>query len=233
MSDSPVFPPLLNGAQAEDPFAQACAEARQGCDAGLVLYNLGPSVLQAAIVFAPEVPLAQAMAMLPLCAVGFQNALGALAPPEVGVHLAWNGDLRLNGAICGQMRAAASDTDPHHVPDWLVVSFHVKLLPQSDTPGETPDVTTLYGEGCAEVSPVELLEAWARHMLVALNRWDDEGAGPLHKEWTGLAWAMGDQITYGDLTGDFTGIDENFGLLLKTDTTTHLIPLTDLLEPAP
>ena len=83
------------------------------------------------------------------------------------------------------------------------------------------------------MSPVELLEAWARHMLVALNRWDDEGAGPLHKEWTGLAWAMGDQITYGDLTGDFTGIDENFGLLLKTDTTTHLIPLTDLLEPAP
>ena len=85
MSDSPVFPPLLTGAQAEDPFAQACAEARQGCDAGLVLYNLGPSVLQAAIVFAPEVPLAQAMAMLPLCAVGFQNALGALAPPEVAV----------------------------------------------------------------------------------------------------------------------------------------------------
>ena len=34
------------------------------------------------------------------------------------------------------------------------------------------------------------------------------------------------------MTGDFTGIDENFGLLLKTDTTTHLIPLTDLLEPA-
>ena len=60
MSDSPVFPPLLTGAQAEDPFAQACAEARQGCDAGLVLYNLGPSVLQVAIVFAPEVPLARA-----------------------------------------------------------------------------------------------------------------------------------------------------------------------------
>ena len=54
----------------------------------------------------------------------------------------------------------------------------------------------------------------------------------MHKEWTGLAWAMGDQISYGDMTGDFTGIDENFGLLLKTDTTTHLIPLTDLLEPA-
>jgi len=39
-------------------------------------------------------------------------------------------------------------------------------------------------------------------------------------------------MTHGDLTGSFTGVDENFGLLLKTDKTTHLIPLTDLLEPA-
>jgi len=60
----------------------------------------------------------------------------------------------------------------------------------------------------------------------------DDGAGPLHKEWTGLAWAMGEHMTHGDLTGSFTGVDENFGLLLKTDKTTHLIPLTDLLEPA-
>jgi BirA family biotin operon repressor/biotin-[acetyl-CoA-carboxylase] ligase len=170
------------------------------------------------------------MAMLPLCAVGFQNALGALAPPEVGVHLAWNGDLRVNGAICGQMRAAASDSDPKTEPDWLVVGLAINILPQSDTPGDTPDQTTLYGEGCSEVNPVTLLEAWARHTLVALNRWSEDGPGQLHKEWSGLAWEKNKTVTQGDLTGGFISVDENFGLLLKSGDVTHLIPLTDLLE---
>ncbi len=231
MNDAPVFPPLLYGVQASDPFAFACAQARQGCDAGLIAYHPGPTVLQAALVFAPEVPLAQAMAMLPLAAVGFQNALGALAPPEVGVHLVWNGDLRVNGALCGRLNAAASHTAPDAAPDWLVIGLSVDILPQSDTPGDTPDQTTLYGEGCSEVNAVTLLEAWARHTLVALNRWADDGTGPLHKDWTGLAWNIGGTVTQGDLTGTFVGVDENLGLLIKSCDRTHLVPLTDLLEP--
>lgn len=233
MIEAPVFPPLLSGLPSADPFVRACAEARQGCDAGLVVYDLGPSNLQGAIVFAPEVTLAKAMAMLPLCAVGFQNALGALAPPEVAVHLAWHGDIRVNGAVCGQMRATASDTDPLGIPDWLVVGFAISILPQSDTPGDTPDQTTLYGEGCSDINPVTLLEAWTRHTLVALNRWSDDGPAPLHKDWTGLVWNIGKDVTHGDLTGSFVGVDENFGLLLKAADTTHLIPLTELLEPTP
>lgn len=208
-------------------------QAQKGCDAGLVAYDPGPSVMRAAIVFAPEVPLRQAMAMLPLCAVGFQHALGALAPPEVGVHLGWNGDVRVNGAVCGQMCAAASSTDPEVEPDWLVIGLSVNVLPQSDTPGDTPDETTLYGEGCGDVHIVTLLESWARHMLVGLNRWQDEGHSPLHKEWSGLAWGVGEPLNQGAQTGQFIGVDEDFGLLLKTEDKTHLIPLTDLLEPAP
>ena len=68
--------------------------------------------LMAAMVMAPEVPLEDAMAMLPTCGVGFQNALGALAPPEVAVHLEWAGGLRINGASCGRMRVAAGGNDP-------------------------------------------------------------------------------------------------------------------------
>jgi len=233
VTDAPAFPPLLEGVHAKDPFAHACAQARQGCDAGLVCYDPGPSVLHAAIVFAPEVPLSNAMAMLPLCGVGFQNALGALAPAEVGVHLGWNGEIRVNGAVCGQLRAAASSNDPDKQPDWLVIGFAINVLPQSDTPGDTPDETTLYGEGCSDVHVVTLLEAWARHMLVGLNRWQDDGNAPLHKEWSGLAWGLNEPLTRGAFSGRFIGVDENFGLLLRSDDTTHLVPLTDLLEPAP
>ncbi len=225
----PLFDPVDVTGQA-DPFQRACAMARAGCDAGTVLYDLGATRLRAALVFAPEVPLRDAVVMLPLCGVGFQNALGALAPPEVGVHLQWDGGLRLNGGLCGQLRIAASGTDPAADIDWLVVALDLALWPQDEDTGHTPDQTALYAEGCADVAPQDLLEAWVRHTLVGLNTWDDAGLASLHRDWSGLAHGMGEGTVVQGLTGTFTGVDERFGLLLKTDQTTALIPLTDLLK---
>ncbi|WGW05546.1 biotin/lipoate--protein ligase family protein [Tropicibacter oceani] len=231
--DAPTFPPLMAGEEVtgqQDPFEIACLRATQGVDAGLVLYRLDATSLEAALVFAPEVPLARAMAMLPLCGVGFQNALGALAPPEVAVHLEWNGAIRVNGARCGQLRVMASDPDPQAVPDWLVVALSVTLLPKGDAPGLTPDETSLFAEGCADVAPPRLLEAWARHTLNWITRWEVEGAQALHAEWRGLAHGMGEEITQGDHSGTFLGVDEDFGILIRAKDTTQLIPLTTQLE---
>lgn len=227
------FPPLMAGEAvtgAEDPFRTACMKAALGCDAGLVVYNLGASRMRAALVFAPEVTLKAAMAMLPACGVGLQNALGALAPPEVAVHLEWQGGIRVNGARCGGFRVAASDRDPQAVPDWLVVGFELPLWPESDDPGTTPDRTALYAEGCADVAAPDLLESWARHTLNWIARWEDEGVRPLHEAWRGLAEGMGEAVTVFGRTGTFVGVDEHFGLLLRDDATTHLIPATRLLE---
>lgn len=230
---TPTFPPLFSSLAVEgqiDPFDKACVEAARGCDAGLVVHNLGPNSLRAALVFAPEVPLQDAIAMLPLCGVGFQNALGALAPPEVAVHLDWQGGLRINGAACGRLRVVASGDDPEIQPDWLVVGLELPLWPESDDPGETPDQTALYAEGCADVNAVELLEAWVKHTLVGINRWLDEGSAPLHSEWRALAQSIGEDITVMNQHGTFLGIDERFGMLLRDGSTTHLIPLTSVLE---
>ncbi|PTX54596.1 biotin-(acetyl-CoA carboxylase) ligase [Litoreibacter ponti] len=227
----PTFPPLMSGqAVTVDPFEKACAQAALGCDAGLVVHHLASDTLRAALVFAPEVPLADAMAMLPVCGVGFQNALGALAPPEVAVHLQWDGGIRVNGASCGRLRVAASGDDPDVEPDWLVVGLELTLWPDSDETGHTPDKTALYAEGCADVDAVALLESWTRHTLVWINRWADEGVEPLHKEWRGLAHGIGEDTARDGLTGTFLGVDERFGMLLRDDATTHLIPLTTLLE---
>lgn len=229
----PSFPPLFSGLAVEgqiDPFDKACVEAARGCDAGLVVYNLGANTLQAALVFAPDVTLADAVAMLPLCGVGFQNALGALAPPEVAVHLDWGGGLRINGASCGQMRMASSASDPEAEPDWLVVGLELPLWPTSDAPGETPDQTALYAEGCADVNAVDLLESWVKHTLVVINTWQDDGVAALHKDWRALAFGIGEAIERNGVSGTFLGVDEKFGMLLRTDDTTHLIPLSVLLE---
>lgn len=219
---APVFPPLLTGAATvDDPLDVAVAMAEAGCDAGTVVHNLGGNDLRAALIFAPEVPLAQAMAMLPACGIGFQNALGAVAPPEVGVHLDWDGGIRLNGASCGRLTPRASTSAPAEVPDWLIIGLHLQLWPSSDDPGETPDQTALYAEGCTDVDPVHLLESWARHTLVWINRWDDEGVKPLHSELQGLMHGL-DQ-------GDFIGLDQDFGQLRRSGDTTTLTPLTILL----
>ncbi len=230
---TPTFPPLFSGLAVEgptDPFDKACAEAARGCDAGLVVYNLGASTLRAALVFAPDVPLEDAMAMLPLCGVGFQNALGALAPPEVAVHLEWHGGIRVNGASCGRLRASASSDTPQAEPAWLVIGLELPLWPENDDTGHTPDQTALYAEGCADVNAVELLEAWVRHTLVGINTWTDTGAAALHKDWRGLAYGIGEDTAQSGISGTFVGIDERFGMLLRDSETTHLIPLTDVLE---
>jgi len=199
---APTFPPLFSRLGVEgqtDPFAKACAEAARGCDAGLVVHNLQANALQAALVFAPDVVLADAIAMLPLCG-------------------------------CGTLRAAASTSDPQVQPDWLVIGLDLPLWPASDDTGHTPDQTALYAEGCAEVDAIDLLEAWVRHTLVGINTWTDSGAAPLHKEWRGLAYGIGEDTTHNDISGTFVGIDEHFGMLLRDAETTHLIPLTDVLE---
>ncbi|WP_317057133.1 MULTISPECIES: biotin/lipoate--protein ligase family protein [Roseovarius] len=233
MSEAPAFPPLMQGHAVDagiDPFEKACAMAALGCDAGTIVYSVGVNRLAGALVMAPEVPLEEAMAMLPTCGVGFQNALGALAPPEVAVHLEWAGGLRVNGASCGRMRAMAGSDDPKEMPGWLVVGFELPLVLLSAVPGDDPDQTALYEEGCADVDPTQLLESWARHTLVWINRWEDEGSRPLHAEWRGLAHAMGEEVEINGQTGTFLGVDENFGMLLRSGETTDLVPLSSVLE---
>jgi biotin-(acetyl-CoA carboxylase) ligase len=229
----PSFPPLLSGQAVDgqvDPFEKACALAALGCDGGVVVHNVSVNELRAAIVFAPEVVLQDAMAMLPVCGVGFQNALGALAPPEVAVHLQWDGGILVNGASCGAFRVAASGDDPDAVPDWLVVGVQVPLWDLGEDAGAMPDQTSLYAEGCAEVDATQLLESWAKHMLVWINRWSDEGTKPVHTEWLGLVHGVGEVTELYGQSGTFLGVDERFGMLLRDGDETHLFPLTKLLE---
>ncbi|NSX55563.1 DUF4444 domain-containing protein [Parasulfitobacter algicola] len=229
----PTFPPLLQGQAvtgADDPFEKAQALSALGCDAGLVVHNIQADRLRAAMVFAPEVPLSKAVVMLPLCGIGLQSALGALAPPEVAVHLMWDGGILVNGAACGQLTIATSDTNPEATPDWLVVGLDIPFIRSGSAPGQIPEETALFEEGCGEVDQTRLLESWSRHTLVWINRWLDDGTAPVHREWNGLAFGVGAPVTRGDLSGTFLGVDENFGMLLRDDKTTHLIPLSTVLK---
>ncbi len=236
----PTFPPLLRGQAvpaAIDPFAKAVMAAMEGMDPGLVVWSQAETHLRLAVLFAPERPLDAAMGGLFALALGFADALGALGPPELTVHTVWPNRFKVNAALCGHLRAAASTRDAKAEADWLVVGIEVPILfVSAREPGETPDETTLSEEGCADLVVARLIESVSRHMLLWLSRFEAEGLAPLHKTWTQKCDTLGQEVTAplpGVGTGLFMGLDEMGNMLFRDSTGTRALPLTDMLEMTP
>ena len=224
------FPPLLTGlAVAGDPFVTACGAAAEA-EPGTVFFSPDEDSLQAAVLLAPETPLAEAISVCLAVSLGLNDAIGTLAPPEVGFHLEWPGSFRVNGAICGGMRVQASTTDPAVEPDWLVIGLHVPVRGViSEHPGLAPDRTTLHAEGCQDIAVPDLTEMWARHMMNWLHIYMTEGFGPLHAHYCARAHRIGEDVESPE-PGRFVGLDERGGMILKDETGTRILPLTRVLE---
>lgn len=223
MSTAIAFPPMLTGvAVPGDPWTAALDSAKTGGDPGTVFYGADEATFAVAIVLAPEEGLGDAMRASFAVSLGFNDALGALAPPEVALHLGWPDTILVNGANCGHLRAAANTDDPEVEPDWLVLALEVAVFDTDITPGETPDKTALHAEGCGEVSTPDLIEAWGRHMMNWLHIYLTDGFEPLHREWL--------QKAHGRQEGRFLGLDEKGGLLLKDAGETRILPLTQMVE---
>ncbi len=221
MNTAIEFPPLLTGiAVPGDPWQAALDAAATDTDPGTVFYAIDDATFRTAILLAPEEPLQDAIRASFAVTLGFNDALGALAPPEVALHLVWPGGIKVNGGACGTLRAAANTTDPNAEPDWMVLALDVPVT--ADTDGDSPDQTALHNEGCGDVLIPELIEAWGRHMMNWLHIYLTDGFEPLHREWLTKADGRDD--------GSFLGLDERGGLLLKDDQGTRILPLTNLLE---
>lgn len=241
MTREPVFPPLLSGERVAgrvDPMMKAVAACAAGVDAGAIFWSEREDALSAAIALAPEAPLEQSMAMVLVAANGLSDALGALIPPEVAVTWDWPDGLRVNGARCGVLRAESDGRAPAAQPNWLAIGLTVQIQPlvrpDGAEPGETPDLTALWEEGCVDIDACGLLESWSRHMLVWTNRWLDEGFRPVYDNWIGRAERRGEEVAfrYGGArrSGLFLGLDDTGAMLLKTGETTEALPLSAMLD---
>ena len=239
--EKPSFPPLLRGVEMKpgvDPFTKAGADAGAGrTEIGDFYWSPDAETLRAAIVFNPEEPLAKALPILFAAANGLNDSLGALAPPEVGVLHVWPDGIKVNGGWCGAFRAEASTRDLKDVPDWLVVGLSLSMQWPEDAPdpGDVPWMTALSEEGCAHLSVVRLLESWARHMLVWVNRWEEEGDRPITDAWLARAEGWKETIAFEHdeklRQGAFLGLDEMGGMVLKTlDDETEILSLVSTLD---
>ncbi len=235
-NDEPSFPPILMGEAVParlDPFEKALASVLTDVEPGRVFWSQDAAMMRATIVLAPEMPLIEAMGAVFAIQLGLSDSLGALAPPEVAVHFTWPDGIKVNGARCGRIRAAASHGDPAQEPEWLLVGVEQPVLPIAQRePGEHPDETTLLDEGCADVTPSGLIESWSRHSLVWINRFLGEGMEPLHTAWRAKCDTIGEQIESPE-PGLFVGMDEHGGMLLRQGEQTKCLPLTRMLDNAP
>jgi len=164
--------------EAGDAFAHAC-RAAEAEGAGTFVLVRRFDVLEFAVVLEPEEPLASARRAIFAGMAEMADALSAFAPPEKPVTITWPTTIhfdggRLGGGRLGWPEGCAED----EVPGWLV--FGGMLLASAvggqDT-GDHPDSTWLSEEGFDPADHPELLESFARHLLLAFDLWAERGFG--------------------------------------------------------
>ena len=178
-------------AAAEDAWETAVKTAQSGADPATFVWARREDRVDAAVVLGPETPAEQARLVCYVAAVAIGDALGALIPPAVPVTFGWPDRILVNGATVGGTRllSAATQSD-ESVPDWMVVGLQIAVkIDLTGEPGETAGRTSLAEEGIVEVGVATLLESFSRHFLFWINRWQDEGFGPVKTAWLGRAAA--------------------------------------------
>lgn len=231
----PSFPPLLNGHRVvapKSPVKRAKAMLAKGeLGAGDLLWSDDLKNLDFCVVLEPEVSRSRCHEMLLLMMVAFGDAVGALAPPEMAITYQWPNSIQLNDASIGFADLQISDEETDDVPNWMIVSLEVAIKPENimHDPGNEAWRTTLWEEGCGDITRTELLESTARHFLNWVHTWSEEGFKPIHDQWMGRICEKQKMVE--DITADeFIGIDENGNGLVKNSSTVVSMNMMDALS---
>ncbi len=245
----PQFPPLLNGhlvVAGDDPVAAAMERAVAGqAGAGDLFWLADDATARCAVMLEPEVDAAYALCMIPLAMVAAADALGAIGEANLAITHKWPADLLANGAVVGgfDMRFPEG-IGPADRPDFAILSLEAAVRwpgTPGFEPGERGDRTVLHEEGCGSVDTAGLLESWARHFLTWIDTWEDQGFAPVGRNWLFRAHGLDSTVSIDvggqTIRGDFAGIDERGGALIRQDSGMRLIALEEIWlrakEPSP
>jgi hypothetical protein len=199
----PVFRPVRLR-EVGDAFTQACANAAD-LGAGALVFVGRFDLAEFAVVLEPEEPFASARrAAFYAGMVALADTLAALAPPEKPVTIAWPDTIRVDGGIVGGGRLGwpnrVSDDKP---PAWLVFGAMIRTVSMISDAGLQPLVTALEEEGFSEVSSERLIEGFARHLMVAMDRWQESGFAPIARDYVARLEAAEARGVI-DANGDFS-----------------------------
>jgi BirA family biotin operon repressor/biotin-[acetyl-CoA-carboxylase] ligase len=239
MTERPVFPPLFRPFAVTpelDPFERGVSVAAEGAEPGTLLWSISQDACECAVVLAPEQALEPSLPIVMVTMLAVADALGGLIPPVVAVTFGWPDRIEVNGGVVGGVRLAHAEPEADDVPPtWLVVGFAIAVRgPWDEAARDDLRRTTLEEEGCGDILTNDLLEAFARHFLGWINRWQEEGVEPVRHAWltraTGLGKSIELEVGEQRRAGMFAGLTEAGAIRLEKGGVTQTIALGDAMR---
>ncbi len=159
-----------------DAFAHAKQIAGEE-GAGTLVYVGRFDLAEFAVVLEPEEPLRTARRALYAGLTALADALAVYAPPDKPIAFDWPADIRIDGGLVGGARLAwPGDAAEDEPPAWLVFGGMIRTVAMGEhEPGVRPLSSALDEEGFDELGSGRLVESFARHLMVAIDAWQEQG----------------------------------------------------------
>lgn len=235
LSLPPFFNALGFAADADLP-NEAFHRARRGkVDPGTVCYSERPDRLDAILILGPEVSLRESLQVIYPLMLATNDALGACIPAGVAIHLGWPDRVLVNGALAGGLALFCDTQDLDAVPDWMLARISIDIMgnPQDPFPGKQTQRTSLYEEGAGEASAPQVLEAFCRHFMSWLDRWQRGGMESLSQHWLDRAAGREEDAAFPKGTELVRGIVDTLtpsgNLIVSTPSGAQELDLADML----
>jgi hypothetical protein len=159
-----------------DAFAHARRVAAQE-GAGTLVHVGRFDLAEFAVVLEPQEPLRTARRALYAGLVALGDALAVHAPPERPLTFDWPDAVRVDGGLVGGGRLGwPEQADEDEPPDWLVFGAMIRTVAMgNEEPGLRPLSSALDEEGFVDLDGGRLVESFSRHLMVALDAWQEQG----------------------------------------------------------
>jgi biotin-(acetyl-CoA carboxylase) ligase len=153
--------------------------------AGTLVYVGRFDLVEFAVVLEPDEPLSAARRTLYAGMAALADALAVHAPPERPITFDWPDAVRVDtGLVGGGQLAWPAGADESRPPDWLVFGAMIRTVAMGEEePGLRPLSAALEDEGFDELGSGKLVESFARHLMVAVDAWQEKGFAEVGKNY--------------------------------------------------
>jgi biotin-(acetyl-CoA carboxylase) ligase len=189
MATAPVLdlPPLIRLVtlrEVGDAMAHATAIAAEE-GAGTLVHVGRFDLAEFAVVLEPDEPLWQARRAIYAGSAALADALAVHAPPEKPIAFDWPDAIRVDRGLVGGVRLEwPADADENEPAPWLVFGAMIRTVSLGENePGLTPLSAALEDEGFDGLGSGRLVESFTRHLMNAIDAWNDKGFGEIEKNY--------------------------------------------------
>lgn len=213
----PVLPPgfsCVTLRESGDAFAHARAHAAE-LGAATLVWVRRFDLVEFAVVLEPVEPLATARLAHYVGMSAMADMMAVHCPPERALHFGWPDALLLDHGLIGGGRTAWPEACAEdQVPDWLVFGGMIRAAADNDYDSGLRRLGAGAGVamdelGFEDVTPVDLVESFCRHLMLGFDEWSAKGPKAAVKRW--LYRIAVEQ-------GVRRGVEPNGDLLLKRQT---------------